>query len=101
MMSQPIVMLDESSPDRLRLVVEMPTDQQEAIRTALVELNEAGNGARVQRIVSEALLTAVEQRYFWTPEWQAKEQEADEAIAEGRVRTFDTMDEMLDFLDAQ
>jgi len=94
-------MLDESSPDRLRLVVEMPTDQQEAIRTALVELNEAGNGARVQRIVSEALLTAVEQRYFWTPEWQAKEREADEAIAEGRVRTFDTMDEMLDFLDAQ
>jgi len=44
---------------------------------------------------------AVEQRTFWTPEWQAKEREADEAIAEGRVRIFDTMEEMLEFLDAQ
>jgi hypothetical protein len=67
----------------------------------LATLTEAGDGARIQRIVSEALLTAVEQRYFWTSEWQAKEREADEAIAEGRVRTFDTMDEMLNFLDAQ
>ena len=38
---------------------------------------------------------------FYTPEWQAKEQAADQAIAEGRVRTFDTMEDMLDFLDAQ
>jgi len=100
-MSKPVVTLDESSPDRPRLVVEMPADQWEAIRTALAALAEAGDGARIQRIVSEALLTAVEQRYFWTPEWQAKEREADEAIAEGRVRTFDTMDEMIAFLDAQ
>lgn len=100
-MSQPVVKLDESTPDRPRLVVEMPADQREAIRTALVALTEAGDGARIQRIVSEALLAAVEQRYFWAPEWQAKEREADEAIAEGRVRTFDTMDEMITFLDAQ
>lgn len=100
-MSEPVVTIDESTPDRPRLVVEMPVDQREAIRTALEALTAAGDGARVQRIVSEALLTAVEQRYFWTPEWQAKEQEADEAITEGRVRTFDTVDEMIDFLDAQ
>ena len=100
-MSEPVVTIDESTPDRPRLVVEMPVDQREAIRTALEALTAAGDGARVQRIVSEALLTAVEQRYFWTPEWQAKEQEVDEAITEGRVRTFDTVDEMIDFLDAQ
>lgn len=47
------------------------------------------------------LLTAARQSYFWTPEWQAKKQAADQAIAEGRVRTFDTMHAMLDFLDAQ
>jgi hypothetical protein len=46
-------------------------------------------------------LIAGEQTYFWTPEWQAKEQAADEAIAEGRVQTFDTMEDMLTFLDAQ
>ena len=101
MMSRPIVKLDESTPGRPRLVVEMPVDQQNAIRAALDALTEAGDGAMIQRILSEALLAAVEQRYFWTPEWQAKEREADEAIAEGRVRTFDTMEEMLAFLDAQ
>ena len=88
-MSKPVVKLDESTPNRPRLVVEMPAHQREAIRTALAALAEAGDGARIQRIVSEALLTAVERL------------EADEAVAEGRVRTFDTMDEMIAFLDAQ
>lgn len=101
MMSPPVVTLDESTPDRLQLVVEVPAEQQDAIRAALKALTEAGDGTMIQRILSEALLTAVEQRYFWTPEWQAKERDADEAIAEGRVRTFDTMEEMLAFLDAQ
>jgi len=100
-MPRPVVTIDETTPDRPRLVVEMPADQREAIQAALEALTEAGDGAKVQRIVSEALLTAVEQRYFWSPEWQAREQEADEALAEGRVRTFDTMDEMTAFLDAQ
>jgi len=100
-MPRPVVTIDETTPDRPRLVVEMPADQREAIQAALEALTEAGDGAKVQRIVSEALLTAVEQRYFWSPEWQAREQEADEALAEGRVRTFDTMDEMIAFLDAQ
>lgn len=100
-MSQPVVTLDESTPDRPRLVVEMPAEQQEAIQAALDILTEAGDGKMIQRILSEALLTAVGQRYFWTPGWQAKEREADEAIAKGRVHTFDTMGEMLAFLDAQ
>jgi hypothetical protein len=100
-MVQPIITLDESIPDHPRLVVQMPVEQQEAIRAALQALTKAGDRSRIQRIVSEALLAAVEQRYFWTPEWQAKEREADEAIAEDRVCTFDTMEEMLAFLDAQ
>ena len=100
-MSQPVVKLDESTPDRPQLVVEVPAEQRGAIQAALDALTEAGDGAMIQRIVAEALLTAVEQRYFWTPEWQVKEQEADEAIAEGRVRTFDSMEDMLTFLNAQ
>jgi hypothetical protein len=41
------------------------------------------------------------QAYFWTPEWQAKERAADRAIAEGRFHTFDTIEDMLYFLDLQ
>jgi hypothetical protein len=29
-----------------------------------------------------------DQRWFWTPEWQAKEREADADFAAGRVKTF-------------
>lgn len=36
-----------------------------------------------------------DQAYFWTDEWQAAEREADEDIAAGRVKAFDTMDEFL------
>ena len=42
-----------------------------------------------------------DQAYFWTEEWQAKEQAADQANVEGRYKTFSSMEGMLDFLDAQ
>lgn len=42
-----------------------------------------------------------DQAWFWTPEWQAKEREADEALARGeRGRVFQGSDEFLTFLDA-
>lgn len=59
-MSQPVVKLDESIPDRPRLVVEVPAEQRGAIQATLYALTEAGDGAMIQRIVAEALLTAVE-----------------------------------------
>jgi hypothetical protein len=101
MMSKPVATLDEAVPGHPRLVVELLPEQQAAVQEALDTLLEAGNGSAVQQIVSEALQVAAEQRYFWTSEWQAKEHEADKAIAEGRVRTFDTIDEMLRFLDKE
>jgi len=100
-MSGPVATLDKSDPGHPRLVVELLPEQQAAIQAALDTLIEAGGGSAVQRVVAEALQTAGEQIYFWTPEWQAREQEADKAIAEGRVHTFDTMDQMIDFLDSQ
>jgi len=100
-MCKSVATLDVTIPDHPRLVVEVPFEQQATVRAALDTLTEAGDGTTVQRILLEALLTAVEQTYFWTPEWQTKEREADRAIAEGRVRTFDTMEEMLEFLEAQ
>lgn len=45
-----------------------------------------------------------DQAWFWTPEWQAMEREADEDIAAGRMLRFHSTEEMdayLDSLDAQ
>ena len=46
-------------------------------------------------------LPEAEQTYFWSEEWQAKERAADKANVEGRYETFSSVDEMVDFLDAQ
>jgi AbrB family looped-hinge helix DNA binding protein len=39
------------------------------------------------------------QAYFWTQKWQEGEQEADADIKAGRVKTFDTADELIQDLD--
>jgi len=39
------------------------------------------------------------QAYFWTKRWQEGEREADEDIEAGRVRTFDSVDELIKDLD--
>ncbi|MCL2788168.1 MAG: AbrB/MazE/SpoVT family DNA-binding domain-containing protein [Micrococcales bacterium] len=40
-----------------------------------------------------------DQAWFWTPEWQAKEREADEALTSGRTITFHSVEEMDAYLD--
>ena len=35
------------------------------------------------------------QAYFWTKEWQAAEREADEDIKAGRVKSFDSVEELI------
>jgi len=39
------------------------------------------------------------QAYFWTRKWQEAEREADEDIKAGRVKTFDSVDELIKDLD--
>lgn len=39
------------------------------------------------------------QAYFWTKRWQEGEREADEDIKAGRVKTFDSVDELIKDLD--
>ena len=40
-----------------------------------------------------------DQAWFWTPEWQAKEREADEAIAKGEMSgPFETAQELIQHL---
>ena len=96
------VRLDSANAQRPRLVVAVPLDQADGIREALVKLaNSTSAGVSAQAVILDALRMAAEQTYFWTPEWQAKESAANLAIAEGRLETFDRMDDMLDFLDQQ
>lgn len=40
------------------------------------------------------------QDYFWTPEWQEAEKEADEDIKAGRVKRFHTAKEAIEWLKA-
>ncbi len=42
---------------------------------------------------------APEQAWFWTREWQAKEREADDDIAVGRVTRYESDEELLAALD--
>lgn len=41
-----------------------------------------------------------EQAYFWTSEWQSGEQEADEDIRHGRLRTFQNANELIAYLNS-
>ena len=41
------------------------------------------------------------QAYFWTKEWQQGEREAGEDIKAGRVKTFDSVDELIKDLDKE
>jgi DNA-binding NarL/FixJ family response regulator len=99
---QPDVRLDTADARHPQLVVAVPSDQLDAVREALAKLiSGAASGISAQEVILEALRTAAEQTYFWTPEWQEKERAADLAIAEGRVQTFNQIDDMIDFLDRQ
>jgi AbrB family looped-hinge helix DNA binding protein len=59
-----------------------------------VELTEDGILLRPLKTIDPS------QAWFWTPEWQAKEREADAEIAAGRVRYFGSDEEFLAAFDA-
>jgi bifunctional DNA-binding transcriptional regulator/antitoxin component of YhaV-PrlF toxin-antitoxin module len=52
-------------------------------------------------ILTPTSLIPDDQAWFWTPEWRAREAEADEVLARGeRGKVFASGDEFLAFLDA-
>lgn len=44
-------------------------------------------------------LVPADQVWFWSAEWQKGEKEADEDIAEGRTKSFESVDDLLEDLD--
>lgn len=63
---------------------------------AQVEVRERDDGV-IELIPHHAVPS--DQAWFWTPEWQKMEREADEDIAAGRVTTYDSADDFLRSLD--
>lgn len=99
---EPEVKLDTADVQKPQLVVTVPPDRVDVVRDALAKLAaSSGSSPSAQEIILEALRAAAEQAYFWTQEWQEKERAADLDIAKGRVRTFDTIEDMIEFLDRQ
>ncbi|BAJ64187.1 AbrB/MazE/SpoVT family DNA-binding domain-containing protein [Anaerolinea thermophila] len=58
-----------------------------------IEVSEEG-----QIILTPVVALDRTQAYFWTPRWQAGEQEAEADILSGRVRTFSTVDDLFEDL---
>lgn len=56
------------------------------------ELTDEGILLRPQKVIDAS------QAWFWTPEWQAGEREADADLAAGRVETFASGEELIDGL---
>jgi len=62
---------------------------------AQVEFIELDDG-RIE--VRGVLPLPVEQTWYWTERWQTMEREVDAHVAAGRLSTFESVDDLLDFL---
>ena len=58
-----------------------------------VEFQVEGNKARIVPITT--IKIPRDQAWFWTPEWQEKEKEADFELASGQYEDFDRMEDLL------
>ena len=58
-----------------------------------VEFEVEGDSARL--IPVKTIKVPKEQAWFWTPDWQAKEKQADRELAAGRYRDFDELEDLL------
>jgi len=62
-------------------------------------LSPAEKSELARRLDEEAVFN--DQSWYWTPEWQAAEKEADEDFSSGRVHRFENVDEAIKFLHQQ
>ena len=58
-----------------------------------VEFQVEGDKARIVPITT--IKIPRDQTWFWTPEWQEKEKEADLELASGQYEDFDSMEDLL------
>ncbi len=58
-----------------------------------VEFDVEGDTARL--IPVKTIKVPRDQAWFWTPEWQAKEKQADRDLSAGRCRDFEKLEDLL------
>ena len=58
-----------------------------------VEFEVEGNSARL--IPVKTIKVPRDQAWFWTPDWQKKEKQADRELSAGRYRDFDKLEDLL------
>jgi hypothetical protein len=63
------------------------------------DLSAAEKSELARRLNEEAVFD--DQSWYWTPQWQAAEKEADEDIAAGRVHRYNNADDAIKFLHEQ
>lgn len=56
---------------------------------------------RAKAVLVPKKLVDKDQAYFWTKRWQENELEANEDIEAGRVKTFDSVEELIKDLDKE
>jgi hypothetical protein len=90
-----------------RLAAVIPLDRVAGVRGAILadtDLTDDQKTALLSLVDSltaaNARAAAVDQAWFWTPEWQAGEREADAEIAAGRGQVFGSDEEFLAVLEA-
>jgi len=69
-----------------------PTDQ---IKKREATANHARREEHDNRSLESPAVPDPAQAWFWTPEWQAGEREAETDIQEGRITRFGSMDDLL------
>lgn len=85
-----------------RGVISLPSDLRRRHRLdepgSQVEVSEREDGVIELR---PHIAIPADQAWFWTEEWQKGEREVDEDIAAGRVKRFDSAEELFEDLDAE
>ncbi|MCS6903178.1 MAG: AbrB/MazE/SpoVT family DNA-binding domain-containing protein [Candidatus Bipolaricaulota bacterium] len=72
--------------------VKLPSKVRQALRL------KSGDALEIHVIDGHILMRPVrdpEQAWFWTPEWQAKEREADEDFKAGRFKSFTNVEDLI------
>ena len=82
-----------------------PASQKEKLDTALAELADLKNQVKgltdkleaMEEMVKESneILVAFSQSYYWTPQWQAMEAQAEEDLRAGRFKQYDDVEDFI------